>query len=183
MKKSPFYQFLLPAMLIMLLSCADKQDFSQYDDLAITPTTEAALLYVETPESIINMSPTATYYSQDFNFDAFEEAFVADNVLDGIITYELENTTSKELEITVDFLDGGGNVLDSEIFLIEPGPTSVLRREIAYGGTSGKNIDILRNTSGIRVSGRNLGDTTSVSAVQDPKVIFRSAAQVRIRLK
>lgn len=183
MKKCPFYKFLLPAMLFMLLSCADKQDFSQYDDLAITPTAEAALLYVETPESMINTAPSATYYTQDFNFDAFEEDFVADNVLDGIITYELENTTSKELEITVDFLDAAGIVLDTETFIIEPGPTSVLMREITYGGTSGKSIEILRNTSGIRVSGRNLGDTTSVSAVQDPKVILRSAAQVRIRLK
>lgn len=183
MKKCPLLPFLLATILLVVQSCADKQDFSQYDDLAITPTAEVALLYVETPESIINLAPTANYYTQEFNFDAFEEAFVSENVLDAIITYEVANTTSKELEIIVEFLDLAGNVLDSETFLIDPAPTSSLRREITYGGTSGRSIDILRNTSGIRVGARNLGDATSISAVEDPKLIFRSAAQVRIRLK
>ena len=35
-------------------SCADKQDFDQLDNLDIIPTAEASILYVETPEYIIN---------------------------------------------------------------------------------------------------------------------------------
>jgi hypothetical protein len=180
MKKYPFY--LIPLLLIFF-SCAERQDFDQYDDLEVRPVAEASLLYVETPEILINSITTGAYYSQDFNFDAFAEEFVSERILDGVITYEVENTTSKELEFTVEFIDAGGNVLDTETFLIDPAPTAVLTREIAYGGVSGRNIEILTNTSGMRVTARNLGDNTSVSGLPDPKVIFRSSAEIRIRLK
>jgi hypothetical protein len=103
--------------------------------------------------------------------------------VDGVITYELENTTSKELEIIFEFLDDSGAVLDTEIFLIDSAPTAVLMREIAYGNATGRSLDIIRNTSSIRVSARNLGDNTSVSNLPDPMIIFGSSAKFRVRLK
>ena len=173
--------FLVTASLIV--SCADKQNFDQYDDLGITPTVTSSLVYVESPEDYINNTAGIDFYSQDFNFDAFNEAFFAERVLDGSITYELENTTSKQLEITLSFLDDAGNVLDTETFSVDPAPTAVLTREVFYGGATGRSMDIIRNTSGFRVAGRNLGDNTSVSGLPDPKIIFRSSARFRVRLK
>jgi hypothetical protein len=167
----------------LILSCAEKQDFDQYDSLQITPVAALGIVYLESPENVINDANAAVYYSADFNFDAFEEKFVSENLLDGVMTYELENTTSKDLELLVEFLDANGNVLDTELFRINAAPAGILRRDTAYGGASGKSIDIIKNTSGIRVTGRNLGDTTSVSALPDPKIILRSSAAFRIRLK
>ena len=164
-------------------SCVEKQDFDQYDDISVTPTIEGSVLYVETPERVINQVVGVSFFSQIFNFDAFSEDFVAERVLDGVVIYEVENTTSKELDITVEFLDDADNVLDTENFAIDPAPTAVLRREITYGGASGRSIDIIRNTSSIRVSAENLGDNTSTSNLPDPKIILRSSAKLRIRLK
>lgn len=164
-------------------SCTEKQDFDQYDDISVTPTIEGSLLFVETPERIINQIVGISFYSQVFNFDAFSEDFIAERVIDGVVIYEVENTTSKQLNITIDFLDDADNVLDTENFAIDPAPTAVLRREIAYGGTMGRSIDIIRNTSSIRVSAENLGDNTSVSSLPDPKIVLRSSAKLRIRLK
>ncbi len=164
-------------------SCADKQNFDQYDDLGITPTVASSLVYVESPEEYINNTAGLDFYTQDFNFDAFNEDFFAERVLDGSITYELENTTSKPLEITLSFLDDDGNVLDTENFSVDPAPTAVLTREVFYGGPTGRSIDIIRNTSAFRVTARNLGDNTSVSGIPDPKIIFRSSARFRLRLK
>lgn len=183
MKNTPSSRIPLILLLLLIAACAEKQDFDQYEDLRITPLAEAGLFYVESTESVINQSPVPTYYSEDLNFDAFAEAFVSERLLDGVITYEIENTTSKELFIGIDFLDEAGTVLDTEQFTIDPGPTAILRREVAYGGASGKSIDIIRNTSGLRISAENLGDTTSVSGLPDPKVILRSSAQFRIQLK
>jgi len=163
-------------------SCAEKQDFDQLDNLDIIPTAEASILYVETPEYIINQVNGVNFYSQIFNFDAFSEEFVADNVLDGVITYEVENTTSKPLDITFEFLDEAGNSLDSENFMVNAAPTAILTREIAYG-PAGRSLDIIRNTSAIRVSASNLGDTTSVSSLPNPAIFLRSSAKFRIRLK
>jgi hypothetical protein len=183
MKNTPKYIAAALIVISIISSCAEEQDFNQYDDISVTPTIEGSVLYVESPERIINQVIGVSFISQDFNFDAFSEDFIAERVLDGTVTYEVENTTSKELDLIVEFLDDGGNVLDTETFAIDAAPTAILRRDIAYGGISGRSIDIIRNTSSIRVSARNRGDNTSVSTLPDPKIILRSSAKLRIRLK
>ena len=118
------------------------------DDLSITPTFEASILYVEIPERTINLVNGLNTYSQNFNFDAFAEDIFSERVLEGTVTYEVANTTSKPFEFTIQFLDEGGTILDTEIFQMGPEPTAILCREIAYGPT-GRSIDIIRNTSNI----------------------------------
>lgn len=189
MLNSNTMRFLKNSLGIVLLlvtvqyACVDKQNFDQYDDLSVTPTVTSSLVYVESPEEVINNAAGANFYSQDFNFDPFNEGFFAERVLEGSITYEIENTTSKQLEISISFLDEASNVLDTETFLIDPAPTAVLTREIFYGGATGRSLDIIRNTSGIRVLGLNLGDNTSISGLPDPKILLRSSASFRMRLK
>ncbi|MDC6387231.1 hypothetical protein PP182_00945 [Maribacter sp. PR1] len=169
-------------MIFILMSCSEKQDFGQYDDLTITPTYETSIFYVKTQESIINRVTGINFFSQDFNFDAFEDDLFAERVLEGSITYQLENTTSKDIEISIQFLDESGNVLDSELFQMNATPSALLTREVAYGG-AGKNLDILRNTSEIRLSAENLGDNSSTSNLPDPAIILRSSAKFMVRIK
>ena len=176
-----FFQALFAFLLLQ--SCSEEQDFNQFDNLSIIPTAEASLLFVEVPEEVINLGSGINFYTQTFNFDAFEEQFFAENVLDGTITYEVENTTSKPIDVVIEFLDAAGNVLDVENFSVGAAPTAILQREITYGTPTGRPIDIIINTSAIRVTGVNLGDTTSVSPLPDPTVFLRSSAQFRIRLK
>jgi hypothetical protein len=155
--------------LQVALSCVDSQNFDQYDDLSITPNMEASLLYVEATEAVINQAPGVDFIQETFAFTPFSEPYVADNLLDGVLTFEVENTTSA--------------VLDTETFLVDAAPTALLRREIAYGGLGGRSLDILRNTVQLRISATNLGDASSVSPLPDPKIILRSSAQFRFRLK
>jgi len=180
MRYRVFFTLLL---LLGLNSCVEKLNFDQYDDLEITPTVEASILYVESPERIINESPGQNFYSQDFNFDAFSEDAFADRVLDGYMFYEIENTTSKELEARVEFLDEQGSVLDYEDFHVDPAPTPLTQIPVAYGTGGGKSIEIIKNTSGIRINVQNLGDNSSVSNLPDPKIIFRSSGKFRLRLR
>ena len=182
MKYIPKYLFTLLMYAAILSSCADKQDFDQLDNLEVTPMAEASILYFETPERNINQVTGINIYAQTFNFDALSEEFFADNVLDGVVTYEMENTTSKPLDITFEFLDDAGNSLDSENFSVNAAPTAILQREIAYG-PAGRSLDIIRNTSAIRVSATNLGDNTSVSTLPNPTFFLSSSAKFSILLK
>ncbi len=175
--------FLGVTFALILIACSDEQDFNQIDDLNIIPTAEASLVFVEIPEDFINDSGVPDFYTQTFNFGAFEEQFFAENVLDGVISYEVENTTSKPLDVTIEFLDAAGNVLDTERFTIDEAPTAVLQREITYGTPTGRDISIITSTSAIRLTGINLGDNTSVSGIPEPVVLLRSSAMFRIRLK
>ena len=118
------------------------------DDLSITPTFEAIILYVEVPERTINLVNGLNTYSQNFNFDAFAEDIFSERVSEGTVTYKVANTISRPFEFTIQFLDEGGTILDTEIFQMGPEPTVILCREIVYGPT-GRSIDIIRNTSNI----------------------------------
>lgn len=170
------------ALLGLNSSCAEDQNFNQIEDISIVPTLATSIFYFESNEIFINNAGSNDFYTQLFTFEAFSEAFVAERVLDGFLSYQLENTTSKEIELQIEFLDENGNTLDSEIFSIDPAPAPLLERQIAYGD-GGRSLDILRNTTNIRVSGRNLGDTTSISSLSEPKIILRSSAEFRLRLQ
>lgn len=181
-KKLQFFLFGL-VLLVSVQSCIEEQNFDQFNDLTVEPTIEGSILYVEAPEDIINLALSANFYSQDFNFDGFSDAVFAKRVIDGEVTYIVENTTSKDLTITVEFVDDAGNVLDTEIFDIDAAPPAVTDlREIPYGGT-GRSLDIIINTSGIRVTAQNRGDNTSTSSLPDPMVTIKSSGKFRLSIR
>lgn len=165
----------------MLISCTQQTlNFDQVDDLIAEPVMEASILYVEAPERIINQATETNFFAQDFNFDAFSSDFFAERVIEGTVTYEVENATSKALEVTIDFLSESGEVLDTEFFEIGPAPPArILQREIPYGG-QGRSIDILINTSSIRVSAENLGGTATTSPFPNANITLKSKGKFKL---
>lgn len=167
---------------VLLFSCMEEQDFNQFEDLSITPTFEASILYLEVPERTINLVTGLNTYSQNFNFDAFAEDIFSERVLEGVLTYEVTNTTSKPLQIEIQFLDEAGAVLDTERFQLDPEPTAVLQREIAYG-PAGRSIDIIKSISSITLTATNLGDNSSTSSQTNPMVSLKSSGKFTVSLK
>ncbi|MGB5369582.1 MAG: hypothetical protein WBN18_04060, partial [Flavobacteriaceae bacterium] len=78
---------------VLLLSCSEKQDFDQYQALNLEPIIEASILYVEAPERAINLVTQNTFYTRDFNFDAFSDNIFSERVIEGTVVFEVENTT------------------------------------------------------------------------------------------
>lgn len=179
--KSRELKGLMILLLLLIAACSEPTDFNQADDLMLQPVVEASILYIESPEEVINQSSFSNF-TYDFNFDAFGEEFVSENIIDGMIAFELENTTSKPFTITLEFLDEAGNTLFTQVFQLNAAPTAILYREVFFGTPSGQDINIIRNTSGFRVTASNEGDTSSVSSLPDPKIIFRSSAKFRLNL-
>ena len=173
--------FLLLFAGLSLSSCSEELNFDQADQLQVTPTVASSLLYVETPEVVINNTPSGAFISETFQFEAFSEDYIRNNVIDGSITYEYENTTSKPLLLQIEFLDEGGGLLDSEEFDVDP-QSGVVNREVLYG-MGNKPLDILINTTQLRLTGANLGDNTSTSSASEPRFIFRSSAAFRLQLR
>ena len=102
--------------------------------------------------------------------------------MEGTVTYEVANITSNPFEFTIQFVDEGGTILNSETFQMGPEPTAILRREIAYGPT-GRSIDIIRNTLSITPSAINNGDNSSTSSQTNPLATLKSSGKFRVRLK
>ncbi|NJB37239.1 MULTISPECIES: hypothetical protein [Flavobacteriaceae] len=169
-------------VLFLLCSCSEEQDFDQIDDLVLEPTIASSIFYFESNEDTIDLAGVGPFYSQEFTFEAFNESFIQDNVVEAELTYQLENTTNKALRIIVEFLDEAGNPLDSQPFSLEPHPTTTLETIVNYG-PSGKSLDILRNTKSIRINGENQGDSTTGVSGTDPKVIFKSSAALSLSVE
>lgn len=183
MKIRIYRMLLVTACAFSMFSCTEEQNFDQIDDLTITPTLATPLFYVESDEQTINNSVTSTtFYTQTVDFQVFSEAYVAERLLEGTITYSIENTTSKDIFLSIEFLDASGNVLDTELFNVPSNLTEALVREVFYG-PGGKSLDILAATTQLRITATNLGDTTSTSTNADPKVELGSAAEFLFQLK
>lgn len=172
----------IPFLLLTFYSCIEEQNFDQTEAIVITPTVEASIFYFETTEQLINDSP-GIFYSNDFNFDAFKTDYFSDKVIEGSISFQLENTTSKPARVTIELVDDDGVVLDTIELDIEAEATETTDVEIFYGGASMRSLDIIRNTSGLRLSADNLGDNSSVSSIANPKLIFRSSARFKVRVR
>ncbi|PIF00769.1 MAG: hypothetical protein CR994_03695 [Maribacter sp.] len=168
--------------ILMVVSCVEEQDFNQYEDISVTPTYEAGLFYLEVPERSVNQLTGTNVYSRDFDFGAFSEDIFSKRVMEGVLTYEVGNTTSKPLEVEVRFLDGDGAVLDAEQFTLGPEPTAVLTKETHYGPYNG-DINIIRNTSSLFVVVTNLGDTSSTSTQENPVFTLKSSAKFKVHIK
>lgn len=178
------YLKMLPAfLLILLVSCSEEQDFDQYKDLDIITDASGPVLYVESTEDLINLMTTPNFPPQKVNFDGFKTNFFADRVISGTVDFQIENTTSKQLEVTVDFLNDADDVIDSRVVLVPAAPPSVIINEnFEYGPPSGSSIEIIKNVSSIQLSVVNFSGNTSVSSLPDPKVIFRSSASFKLRV-
>ncbi|MDB2606487.1 hypothetical protein N9Y48_01775 [Zobellia sp.] len=182
MRKLIKYTLLCSLSFFTLLSCIEDQDFNQFDDIFVNPLLEASIFYVETPESLVDASVAGgNVVGQNFNFDAFSSKVFADRVIDGTITYIVENTTNNELSVTIELLDVDGNVLDTTVVPVFPAPMEMQQIDVFYGD-SDRSIDIIKNTSGIRVEATNLSDDTSATNGSDPKIILKSSGKFRVEV-
>lgn len=176
---------IIPLVLIFFIclgSCSEQQDFDQVRDLEVIPDLSGPIVYVETTEAIINTISPDTI-SQSINFDGFASGVFSDRVISGSIQFQLQNSTSKDMDLIIDFLDSDNNSLDSVEIGVAPAlPERTINLEIPYGPPSGRNIDIIRNTSSLQLRFINNSDNTSVSSLPDPKLIFRSSASFKLIL-
>lgn len=183
--KSFFLRLWVPTLLLCCTSCMEEQDFGQVDDLNINPRAASGILYFESDEDTINATGASNgdvFYSKLTNFEAFNKDFMEDRLLEGEIIYELTNTTSKALTLEIEFLDEGGNRIYGEFFEIGAHPSGTLTREVVYG-PGGLPLSMLTNTSDLRLVGSNLGDSSSVSAEPDPKVVVKVAGEFLVQLQ
>ncbi|MFT6795817.1 MAG: ABC-type uncharacterized transport system auxiliary subunit, partial [Maribacter sp.] len=64
------HSLLLSVLMLLIFACSEKQDFSQYNDLSITPSLETSIFFVKVQELLINSATDISFFTQDFNFDA-----------------------------------------------------------------------------------------------------------------
>ncbi len=175
------YKIIILFFSICLTSCIEDLVDENVGGV-FTPSITGSMLYLETTEDLINSNATNPVFIQSANFDGFNAEVFSGRVLSGSLSYELTNTTSKQLDILLELLDNTGAVLDSEIFNLSPNVNIPISRETFYGPPSTNDIDIIKNLSEIRLILVNNSDFTSVSNSTEPKFIFKSKGEFKLQL-
>lgn len=179
--KTFFIKIVLLFFSITLFSCIEDLVDENVGGV-FTPTVTGSILYLEATEALINSSATTPVLVETANFDGFKSEAFAGRVLSGSITYEITNSTSKNLTLIIDLLDDNNAVLDTESITIPANTTSVITREVFYGPPTGRDINNIKNLSAIRTILTNNSDSTSVSSASDPKLIFKSKGEFKLQL-
>lgn len=179
--KTPFSKILILVFVFSLVSCIEDLVDENVGGV-FTPTITGSILYIESTEALINSSAGNPVLIQTANFDGFNEEVFSGRVLSGSITYELTNTTSKQLDVLIELLDNSGTLLGTENFSLSPNQSTPITRETFYGPPSGADINIIKNLSEIRTTILNNSDFTSVSSASEPKFIFKSKGEFKLQL-
>lgn len=183
--KKLYSRLWVPILLLCFTSCMEEQNFDQIENLTLTPWVATGIFHFESDESFINESGFSNgipFHVQTTNFDAFNREYLAENLLEGKLIYTLSNTTSKELELELEFLDEAGNTLHSQSFVLGPHPSASQTLEVFYG-PGDLDPALLTATSALRFTGVNWGDASSVSSDPDPRVVVRVSGEFRVQLQ
>jgi len=157
-----------------MFSCVESQDFGQYQDLEITPTMPVGLISYEVLETIINKASPGVSFNDDI---------IADRIIEGSISFQIVNTSSKTIEITVSFLGENDNELDKREFRVNRAIDEPIILDSIVPYNQSETHRVIKNISSIRLSVINLGDNASQPNLDDPKIILKSSAEFKIRLK
>ncbi len=159
------YKFLLVFMLILLSSCTKDVDFGQANDLEITPTLEASIIYFNAPATKFYNNGEISV-TQDFVLlDIFNNKFTVDYLTKADFTFETVNTINRTFRLDINFIDINDN-LQYAITLIAPQSTNnqaLANEQIVV--FEGADLQALKRTAKLVFtitlqSGETIDDTT-----------------------
>lgn len=179
-KNRIFWERIVLAILALATSCAPDQNFEILKNPNALESLEGTLINLEAEEHLANQSGSPIIISKNFEIQNFFPSFNTEKAGICVLNYQIENTTSKDVNVIVVFLDRDGAYLDLESFILPTAPTGILNREVTYGTASGKNIDVIKNAVTVKVSVHNMGDRKSVSVLSEPKISFASWATLTL---
>jgi hypothetical protein len=100
------YFLLLILLNFIFVSCTKAVDFSQADDLEITPTLESSLIFFnEAANGLLNSGNEITKIQDFIIVDLFNNEFIVDNLVKTDLIFETENTINRGFELQVDFFN------------------------------------------------------------------------------
>ncbi|MFV0540498.1 MAG: hypothetical protein ACK5MZ_04590 [Aestuariibaculum sp.] len=103
--KSGLLKYIILSFVFMWFSCAKEIDFTQGEDLEISPIMEVSLVYLDEPASgfMVNNSPAVLH--DDAVMGVFSDQFVVDNLTRADLFFEIGNSIDRNLLLTLNFYD------------------------------------------------------------------------------
>tara|TARA_R110000787_G_scaffold279936_1_gene390347 strand:- start:15229 stop:15774 length:546 start_codon:yes stop_codon:yes gene_type:complete len=117
MKKKLYLLFLFTAIIPLFIACVKDTDFSQTEDIVITPTLELDFLFFNlNSESFSDLGTNNLVVSDTTFFNFLNDEFTADNLIKADIYFKNTNSFPVDLMTQYKFLDEN-NELHYEILI------------------------------------------------------------------
>lgn len=139
---------LLIAVYFFQTSCTKDVDFSQINDLEISPVIESSLVFLD--ESANNFIDNGTEIQQVQDFiiiDFFDSEFTVENLIKADFVFETQNTINRGFELQIDFLNNVAELQHTFTVTEEASPDNNDTETIYTEIFEGAQLDALKNTS------------------------------------
>ena len=106
MSQIPKHFTIILLLNLMLASCTKAIDFSQVEDLEITPILESSLIFFNEPVNRFLNNGNEITLIQDFVLvEVFNEEIIVDQLIKVEFVFETKNSINRAFELQVDFFD------------------------------------------------------------------------------
>lgn len=113
------YLFLTVIINSVYLSCAEPIDFSQIDDLEITPVIESSLIFLDEPAArFLDDGIQLTTIQDHVQVDFFDNSFIVENLVKTEFVFETTNSINRAFRVRVDFLDSNSQNVHTFTFFV-----------------------------------------------------------------
>ncbi|MCV6628805.1 MAG: hypothetical protein OIF50_02985 [Flavobacteriaceae bacterium] len=156
-------------------------DTDQVEDLVLHPILEASLIRLEIADIEASAGPLPIEVSDFLEYDGFQSGFVPNHLIRADIFFEFENSTAKIFQARIEFLNGNGQILDSQLFDIQSAVNTtpfITNRTITY---EGEQISVITNTQIIRITAST--NALPPSVIDNAKLEFKMSGKLYLEIE
>lgn len=111
--------------LLISASCTEPVDFTQGEDLLLTPVVESSIFFFNADaEDFFVGGMEQSEVSESVDIDIFNNRFITNNIIKLELEFEMKNSINRAYELQLDFLDINKNVLDTFTVNTPASPTN-----------------------------------------------------------
>jgi hypothetical protein len=174
--------FSIVILCFFSISCSSDLDFSQTDDLVLTPVVVANFVSFDIQASQFVFNGVELSVAEgELNFDAFQDAYFNESLVRADFYFEINNTIARDYDINLYLLDSSDAVLYTITFTVP-----------AYTGTENlvtkteifedSNLELLKNTSKIAFD-ITMQSGTTLTEDSEGSITMRSNATVYLEVQ
>jgi len=113
--------------LLLFFACTKPIDFNQVENLVLEPVVESSLIFYTASASDFFVGGSEQSTAEDFaEIDVFNNSFVQNNLIKVDFVFNVENSINREYSLTVSFLDGNEQILETFNVNTEASPNNLV---------------------------------------------------------
>jgi len=177
--KIPKFSVLIATLcMLFFYSCAEEVDFTQAEDLLLSPVLESSLVFFDESANVFLDNGTEINVPSDFIIvDFFDNQFIKDNLIKAEFIFETLNTINRDFELRIDFYNAASELHHTFTVTEDASPTNSDVVTTYTEVFEGDVLEALKNTKVLNftltmLSGEAINENTLGQITLKSKAVF-----------